>query len=216
MHQYGPREQRAGRRGHRALRVAALTLLAVAGLAAAAACGDGGEDDAEPAGSSTATAAATEVTTSVKPADLMPDLSGSGYQKVDAFAGPVAQAGQQNYRTVWAKTANTNLIALVDATVFAKPEDARTNYTTVSAAWKNPPPGLVGGVTGFVDTPSPAVGDERKSYTPSGADSKGNKIWTDVYRIGNVVVVVQVIDAAQGEQMALREQLAKDVAAKVR
>ena len=152
--------------------------------------------------------------TSAKAADLVPDLSASGYQQADAFGAP-ALPGQDNWRVVWQKATDAGQIALVDVTVFEDPAFARTAFTSVSAAWENPPPQVVGGASEFVETPSPEVGQERKSYTTPSPDDRGNKIWTDVYRVGNVVVVVQVIDAAANEQIELRERLASEVAAKV-
>lgn len=93
---------------------------------------------------------------------------------------------------------------------------AKSAYQTVAAAWKSPPPNVVGGAKSFIETPSPGVGQEQKSYTTAGPDAAGNKIWTDVYRVGNAVLVVQVIDAAANEQFELRQRLASEVAAKVK
>lgn len=141
--------------------------------------------------------------------DLIPDLTTEGYALADEFSQPVGGTGQDNYRRAYQKPDGG--VALVDVTVYANEADAKQAYTVISEAWRNPPPGVFGGITKFEDTPSPEVGDERHSYVSANADSTGNRAWTDVYRKANVVIVVQTLDRGDTDQLPLRKSFADGV-----
>jgi hypothetical protein len=67
-----------------------------------------------------------------------------------------------------------------------------------------------------VDTLSPRVGDEQKSYVTEKPDGQGNNVWTDIYRAGRVVFFSQVLDSAASDQMPLRTAVAERIASKVK
>lgn len=177
-----------------------------------AACRGGGNDgkDDESSGGSSTTAL---VTAPAK--QIVPDLSSLGYNLVDEFSQPIKVPGQDNFRRAFAQSANSNHIALVDVTVHSTIEAARTAYAQAAQQWGNPPPGVFGGIQGFDETPSPAVGDEQQSYVSTNADDTGNRAWTDVYRSGNVVFVVQLLDRGDSDQLELRKKLAGAVVAQI-
>jgi hypothetical protein len=85
---------------------------------------------------------------------------------------------------------------------------ARAQYTAFAEALRNPPPEFVGVKAKFVDTSSPELGDERKSYQTETADSGGYSAWSDVYLKGRTVLLVQVVDTSEDGQ-PLRTQAAE-------
>lgn len=141
--------------------------------------------------------------------ELIPDLTTEGYVLADEFSQPLGGGGQDNYRKAYQKP--NGGIALVDVTVFATEDDAKQAYAQVSEAWRNPPPGVFGGIEKFEETPSPDAGDERRSYVSANADSTGNRAWTDVYRDANVVIVVQTLDRGDTDQLPLRKSFVDGV-----
>jgi len=179
-------------------------VVAVAALIAwRATSGDDGSSDL-PAGDS---AEARLVPPPAK--DLVPDLTPLGYRQIDEFATPLNVPGQDQYRRVFARPEMPDRLAVVDITVHSTLENAITAYELVAEQWGNPPPGVFTGIDRFEETPSPAVGDEQRSYVSTNADSSGNRAWTDVYRAGNVVIVIQVLDEGATDQMDLRTEIAQ-------
>ena len=103
--------------------------------------------------------------------------------------------------------------------LYAFPDDATSiaQYAALSTALKNPPPDFVGAKATFIDTPSPQAGDERKAYVTQAPDGQGNKVWTDIYRFGRLVAIVQLLDDGRTtDQLDLRLQIAQKIAAKVK
>jgi len=182
-------------------------------LPLAAACRGGGAKDS---GTGDGAGAGTEATVVTAPAkEIVPDLSSLGYKLVDEFAQPFNIPGQDNFRRAFVREANINRVALVDVTVHATLDAARTAYEQVAKQWGNPPPGIFTGIEGFDEAISPTVGDEQQSYVSSNVDVAGNRAWTDVYRAGNVVFVIQLLDRGDSDQLDLRRQLAEEVVARI-
>jgi hypothetical protein len=208
LHQHRPRQSTAGRRNHRRQRILAVAFtaaavvvtLVVAIFAFVLTRDDEGEAAADP----------DVVTLSAK--DLVPDLSAMGYKMVDEFSQPLKVPGQDNFRRAFVRNGDSARVALVDVTVHATEAGAQTAYAQAAEQWRNPPPGVFGGIESFEQTPSPAVGDEQRSYVSSNSDRAGNRAWTDVYRAGTVVFVVQVLDRGDSDQLELRGQIAAKVA----
>ncbi len=182
--------------------------------AAFAGCGDG-YGEAKPAADGSTAAASTS---QPKPAkDVMPDLSAQGYRLVAQEADPGgALTGTDSWRAIFQK-GQTSAGTLVAIYGYKDAETAKKEFATKAAALKVPSSDFLGVATTFVDAPSPQAGDERKSYVSEKPDSGGNRAWTDAYRIGRYVVIVQVLDSAQGgEQLGLRDSIAKAIVAKAR
>ncbi|MGE5595298.1 MAG: hypothetical protein ACM3S1_04605 [Hyphomicrobiales bacterium] len=106
-------------------------------------------------------------------------------------------------------------MAIVDINVLSDEEIAKKVFETSAAALKNPPADFVGGAQGWDDTESPKVGDSQKSYVTTNSDSGGNRAWSDVYRIGRVVVITQLLDSATSDQLQTRQALAESVAQRI-
>lgn len=182
--------------------------------AALAACGDG-NGDAKPTADGAAAGASTSQPKTAK--EVMPDLSAQGYRLVaqEADPGGVLTA-TDSWRAIFQKgdTAAGTLVAIYG---YKDVETAKKEFVTKAAALRVPSSDFLGVATKFVDAPSPQAGDERKSYVSEKPDNAGNRAWTDAYRIGRYVVIVQLLDSAQGgEQLGLRDSIAKAIVAKAR
>ena len=86
--------------------------------------------------------------------------------------------------------------------------EAKAQYTAFAEALRNPPPEFVGVNAKFVDTMSPEVGEDRKSYMTEKPDTGGASVWADVYLKGRTVLLVQVVDVSEDGQ-PLRTQAAE-------
>lgn len=124
-------------------------------------------------------------------------------------------AGADVWRVIWQKTGTLNG-ALAKIYVFAAEDVATEQFGALSAALRNPPPDFLGGAKAtWVDTASPAAGEQQKAYVTRDADPQGNRAWTDIYRFGRVVVIVQLLDVGQ-DQTTQRTALASKFAEKAK
>jgi hypothetical protein len=181
-----------------------------------AAGGCGGDDDDAPATTPASGPTATASTRAFKAAELVPDLGSLGF--VAAQQGPDAATGPKVdvHRVLWQKS-GTNRGALGVIYVFPDAAAATQQFTVLAEALRNPPPDYLGGAkANWTEAPSPKVGEQQKSYITSEPDGQGNRAWTDVYRMGRVVTIVQLLDSAQGDQMTTREAIAKKLADKAK
>jgi hypothetical protein len=170
-------------------------------------------DDSAP--SATAQPAIT-IAAGTKAKDLLPDLGPLGYTIVQQEADPGAQlTGQDAYRAIYRKGQGPQS-ALVELFLFPDEAAAKQQFSALSSALKKPSAEFLGGSAAFVDAPSPNIGDERKSYMTTTKDAQGNRAWTDLYRIGRLLVLTQTLDAATGDQIQVREGIVKQVQAKAR
>lgn len=99
--------------------------------------------------------------------------------------------------------------------VFPEAANAERQWSAYAEAFRNPPPDVLGTASKNIDTISPPLGQLRKSYVTDKPDGAGNLVWTDIYRQGRVVVLVQVLDTARGDGMAIRKPLAERILARV-
>ena len=176
-----------------------------------AAAGCGGDDDAPKTGAAGTTAAA------LKAADLVPDLGPLGYTLVQQGRDPAAIGSADVYRALWQKGQTSPKGALAAIYVFADANTATQQFTILADALRNPPPDYLGGAKATFDpAPSPKVGDQQRSYATKDPDGQGNRAWTDIYRVGRVVAIIQLLDSAQSDQVQLRTTLAGKIQEKVR
>jgi len=172
-------------------------------LPALIACGDGNEDEPPvPVGTPTP----------VAPADLVPELDDLGYEAIPSTEGLIEGPGALQIRRDFQDPADGSK-ATIHLYTHSELAMAEETYTKVREAWKNPPPGSLGSRSATnVDTDGPELGDESHSFRTEQSDSSGRRIWTDIYRFGRTVAVVQVLDVATADaQMELRTELASRV-----
>jgi hypothetical protein len=95
---------------------------------------------------------------------------------------------------------------------FEKDSDAgQKQFTTIADALRNPPPGYFGASVAQADGSAPEVGDQRRAYVTAKPDGQGYLVWTDVYRFGRAVVVVQLLESGPTNQLAARKAIADKV-----
>lgn len=170
-------------------------VLAVVGSA----CG-GDDDENTPAATSTPE----------PPAELVPELGDLGYQKLpssqDVIEVPGAKQSRVDFQIAGVEPRKVTFHMYTHSQLAM----AQDTFAKVRESWKNPPPGLLGArnVTNE-DTTGPDLGDEHHAFRTDRPDNTGDRIWTDVYRFGTTVAVVQVLDRDTADgQLELRTQLA--------
>ncbi|OAI40443.1 hypothetical protein AYO38_01090 [bacterium SCGC AG-212-C10] len=191
----------------------------------AIACGGGGDDDAPTAtatvpspAATTASSAAGTTATALPAASLtrqaMPDLKALGYNLDAQERDPAAPVGQDVYRARFSNPAGGQVLIVLY--YFPDEGTAAAQFTSLSEALKNPPPNFVGGNAQFNASQPPALGEQQKGYITAQSDSKGNRVWSDVYRFQKYVAVVQYLDKGQGDQLEGRAAIASAIQSKAK
>ncbi len=106
--------------------------------------------------------------------------------------------------------------ARVYITVLPAEADAIKQWETTSQALRNPPPDLFGAASTQKDATPTTVGDQSKAYMTAKPDSSGTLVWTDVYRFGRVITVVQVLSRNEPEAQKARIAIAEKVREKAK
>jgi hypothetical protein len=177
-----------------------------------AACGGDGDDDEEPddaqptpttCASDTAELPATPTAASA----LLPSLTDLCLGMTESGRDPAELAGMQSALALYKGTDPKEQVQ-VRIYVLPSADLAKAQYTAFAEALRNPPPEFVGVNAKFVDTMSPEVGEDRKSYMTEKPDTGGASVWADVYLKGRTVLLVQVVDVSEDGQ-PLRTQAAE-------
>ncbi|MEP7215945.1 MAG: hypothetical protein ABI782_06795 [Anaerolineaceae bacterium] len=121
------------------------------------------------------------------------------------------RVGQDAHRALFQQTAAPQMGARVDVTVLRDNSAATTQWGTLSQALRNPPPDLFGGSSSQKDAPATNVGDQSKAYVTAKPDTGGTQVWTDVYRFGRSVVIVQVLSRNEAEAQKARIAIAEKI-----
>lgn len=188
------------------MRLAALAAILLAALAVA--CGgdsNGSESAATPAGTATAGPLAA--------AALVPKLDDLGYQLTQQGKEPAIIGDVDSALALYQKQGSPKSVQ-VRVYVFPDAGNAEKQWAAYAEAFRNPPPDVLGTSAKNVDATSPQVAQLRKSYVTAKPDGSGNNVWTDIYRQGRVVALVQVLDSASGDGMAVRKPVAERIFAR--
>jgi hypothetical protein len=82
-------------------------------------------------------------------------------------------------------------------------------YATLAVALENPPPEFFGGNAQQIETEALEFGNERRSFVTAEPDDAGNLIWTDIYRAGRAIAIIQLLiqesEDAEGGRRAIAE-----------
>lgn len=186
--------------------VALLLLLPI--FLIAAACG--GDDDDE--GDGTATSTAPEDLNAV---ELVPDLTGEGFNQTTPERVP--NTGELDIAfSIYEHPADPVLQARTEVRVYPSEEIADQDFELQAEGWKNPPPGLFGGNPNNQEAPPLEGLDDAAAYLAANPDPQGFRLWTDVYRIGPVIVVAHVLGQDEADVAPVRQAMADAVSAEVR
>jgi len=105
--------------------------------------------------------------------------------------------------------------ARVETRVYPTEEIAATDYKAQAVGWKTPPAEVLGANLKNGDGPKLSVGAESTSYRSEARDQAGNRVYTDVYRIGRVVVIQIVLARDESDATPLRHAFANAITEKV-
>ena len=150
-------------------------------------------------------------------AALIPDLTALGYTKTGDERDPAAQAGQDARRALYEKQTAPKSSVRVDIVVLTDEAAATKQFVAVSEALKNPPKDLFGGASTPRDsTPIAGLGAQSRSYVTAQPDGNSNLVWTDAYRSGRVVFIVQLLLLTTEQAPPVRTNVAQAILSKIR
>lgn len=147
-------------------------------------------------------------------ANLVPKLDDLGYQLTQQGKEPAIIGDVDSALALYLKQGTAKSVQ-VRVYIFPSEGSAEKQWAAYAEAFRNPPPDVLGTASKNVDTASPQVGQLQKSYVTGKPDGAGNNVWTDIFRKGRVVALVQVLDSASGDGMAVRKPVAERIFAGV-
>lgn len=178
----------------------------------ASACGSDTGDPAATAVPTTPSGTAASASP-LKVADLFPDLASVGLKRgaIERVPDP---AGRE---IAFAVYEGTGISARAEIRVHATAVAAAQDFPLQAAGWKAPP---VGAVFPFdlanIEGTALSGLDEARAYVATRADATGKRVWTDVYRVGRVVVVAHTLGTTESDAMRVRTEMANRIAAAAR
>jgi hypothetical protein len=144
----------------------------------------------------------------------VPRLGDAGFNQTAPETLP--NTGQVDIAFSFYESASSPLQARAEVRVYPDATIADGDFELQAQGWKNPPPGLFGGDPNNLDA-TPLEGlDEAVAYIAANRDAQGFRVWTDVYRIGRVIVVAHVLAQTEDQATPVRHALADAVRAKLR
>lgn len=157
-----------------------------------AACGGGGDDDTPQA------------------EDLVPDLDDMGMA--------VQQEGEvvedmNTYRVIFGGEDGGGV--LTDIRVMETEETAEAEFAQLSEALQTPPQEFLGADVEQETAETIGQGDEQTAYVTAEPDGSGNRVWTDLYRDGPVLLITQTLSADEAAAQDTRETVAERVLSEV-
>lgn len=167
-----------------------------------------GDESGDGAGTAPPTAAGGAALTA---ASLIPDLTSLGFTKGQAERDPAALPGQDAYRALFQQQAAPQMGARVDITVVATEADAAKQWETLSVALRNPPPDIFGSASTQKDATATSLGNQSRAYMTAKPDTSGTQVWTDIYRFGRAIAVVQVLSRNEPEAQKARIAIAEKI-----
>lgn len=180
-------------------------------LIAVACGGDGGGD-------STGAASPGSGTTSskaLKASELVPSLADLGFTQNPAEKAPNTGSLDLVF-AVYERTSAPRAQARVEVRVYPDEAAAKGDFEAQAGGWKSPPPGLFGGDPANVDGPALPGMDQAKAYIATNRDPQGFRVWTDVYRIGRVIVVAHVLAQNEADVTPVRTAIGERIRSEAR
>jgi len=175
-------------------------LLLLLALFAVAACG-GDDDDSSGNG--------------LAAIDIVPSLAAEGFNQTEPETLP--NTGELDIAfSVYERSSQPPVQARAEVRVYPADSDATDDFALQAQGWKNPPPNLFGRDPGNAEIDAVEGVDDAVAYLGANADGQGFRIWTDVYRIGRVVVVSHVLSQDEATVLPIRQRIAELVGEKAR
>lgn len=140
--------------------------------------------------------------------DMIPDLKDQGFQLAEQGKDPFAGPEIDTYRALY--QADDGRAAMVLIYVEDNATAAQARYASLSTALEHPPAEFFGADAEQSDAESIAIGDEQRAFVTAQADQQGNLIWTDIYRSGRTIAIIQLLASGE-DQQDLRRAIASAV-----
>jgi hypothetical protein len=135
--------------------------------------------------------------------DYVPDLSDLGLATIEQGRDPFAAENIDTWRALYQSADGRSVIVLVY--VESSEVNAELQYATMATALEHPPPEFFGGDAEQVETDTIDLGDERRAFVTATPDDAGNFVWTDIYRSGPVIAIIQLLTAQADASMDRRD-----------
>lgn len=127
--------------------------------------------------------------------DYIPELSDHGLALIEQGRDPFADENIDMWRALYQSADGRAAIVLVY--VQDGESEAEVQYATLATALERPPPEFFGADATQVETDAIDLGDERRSFVTAAPDDAGNRVWTDIYREGTVIAIIQLLTASE-------------------
>jgi len=141
--------------------------------------------------------------------DYIPELSSEGLALLEQGRDPFAPETVDVWRAHYQSSDGRAAIVLVY--VEADEATAAIQYATLAEALRHPPPEFFGADADQLETDAIALGDEQRAFVTATADNAGNLVWTDIYRSGTAIAIIQLLaigeDATEARRAIAREVL---------
>jgi hypothetical protein len=185
--------------------MAAAVLLTVL-LVGLAACG--GDDDDNGGAPGEPVASATPLTA----AGLVPDLKDFLHTVPEKVAAP---GGLDIVFSFFQKGTEPPMQARAEVRVYSTDDEAAADFPVQAQGWRNPPPDVFG--IDLANEGAEPIGGvmDAVAYRATVTDGAGNTVWTDVYRIGRVVIVAHVLAREAEDAETVRLELAQRIREKL-
>jgi hypothetical protein len=141
--------------------------------------------------------------------DYVPDLSDLGLAILEEGRDPFAPDTVDTWRALYQSSDGRAVIVLVY--IETSQETAEVQYATLATALEHPPPEFFGGNAVQEEIESLDFGDERRSFVTAEADDAGNLVWTDIYRSGTAIAIIQLLIQEEGDGPGERREIAEAV-----
>lgn len=146
--------------------------------------------------------------------NVLPDLVSIGFVRQTAEKMP-APSGLDIAFAVYQGSGAAPLTARAEVRVYPSEAIAHQDFAAQAEGWRRPPPGVFGGDLANADAPALPGLDDARAYLSGKSDAQGNRVWTDVYRVGRVIVVAHVLGKDETAAAPVRNTVAVSIKAKV-
>lgn len=142
---------------------------------------------------------------------LVPDLGDIGLEVADEGRDPLAPDDQDMYRVLYADPEDNGRAVVTVVYREEDEEEASAFFATLAEALGNAPPEFFGVEAEQTSEEPIGRGDEQIAYVTADPDSRGNRVWTDLYRRGRIIILTQVLGNESENQEPTRELIVERI-----
>ncbi len=147
-------------------------------------------------------------------AAIVPKLDDIGFKLISQGKPPASTNFQDVALAQYEKQSAPAMNARVEISVLPDVDTATRQFSILSDALRNPPPGLFGGPDAVQkDTARSGPGDQGRAYVTDKPDGQGNLVYSDSYRFGRTFVIVYLVSADEAQALTARKAIAEHIEA---